>query len=109
MSDRESRNSFVLKNWYFPLKILICKEQNRSYKTKLQYTIMAFSASSFRVTEEDWLSEKDLSGPHTFFSMFLLLLKETHNYIFIWTQIDYKACITETSPYKSYPKFAPSK
>ena len=37
---------------------------------------MAFTACSFRVTEEDWLSETDLSGPHTFFWMFLLLLKE---------------------------------
>ena len=37
---------------------------------------MAFIASSFRVTEEDWLSETDLSGPHSFFWMFLLLLKE---------------------------------
>ena len=37
---------------------------------------MAFTASSFRVTEEDWLSETDLSGPHFFFWMFLLLLKE---------------------------------
>ena len=43
---------------------------------KLQYIIMAFTASSFRVTEEDWLSETDPSGPHSFFWMFLLLLKE---------------------------------
>ena len=37
---------------------------------------MAFTASSFRVTEEDWLSETDLSGPRSFFWKFLLLLKE---------------------------------
>ena len=37
---------------------------------------MAFTASSFRFTEEDWLSETDLSDPHSFFLMFLLLLKE---------------------------------
>ena len=37
---------------------------------------MAFSVSSVRVTEEDWLSETDLSGPHYFFWTFLLLLKE---------------------------------
>ena len=37
---------------------------------------MAFSASSLRATGEDWLSETDLSGPHSFFWMFLQLLKE---------------------------------
>ena len=28
---------------------------------------LAFIASSSRVTEEDWLSETDLSGPRSFF------------------------------------------
>ena len=46
------------------------------WNSKLQYIIMTFSASSFRVTVEDWLSETDLSGPCSFFWMFLLLLKE---------------------------------
>ena len=48
---------------------------------------MAFTASSFRVTEEDWLSETDLSGPHSFFGIFLLLLKEL---IIIFLFIDVK-------------------
>ena len=37
---------------------------------------LAFIASSFRVTKEDWLSKTDLSGPPSFFLMFSLLLKE---------------------------------
>ena len=37
---------------------------------------LAYIASSFRVTEEDRLSEIDLSGPPSLFWMFSLLLKE---------------------------------
>ena len=43
---------------------------------KLPYDCLAFIASSFRVTEEDRLSETDLSGPPSFFLMFSLLFKE---------------------------------
>ena len=44
---------------------------------------MAFTASSFRVTEEDLLSETDLSGPTLFLLNVSTALKGTHNYIFI--------------------------
>ena len=37
---------------------------------------LAFIASSFRGTEEDWLSETDLSGPPSSFRMFSLPLME---------------------------------
>ena len=57
--------------WFIPVIVWLLW-----WNSKLQYTIMAFSASSFRATEEDWLSETDLSGPHSFLWMFLLLLKE---------------------------------
>ena len=49
---------------------------------------LAFIASSFRVTEEDWLSETDLSGPPSFFCMFSLLLKELIFIFFIWFQVN---------------------
>ena len=45
--------------------------ETRNYSISL-----AFIASSFRVTEEDWLSETDLYVPPSFFWMFSLLLKE---------------------------------
>ena len=52
---------------------------------KLEIAVfLAFIASSFRVTEEDWLSETDLSGPPSFFWMFSLLLKEL---IFIFLSV----------------------
>ena len=37
---------------------------------KLEYDFLAFIVSSVRVTEEDWLSETDLSGPPYFFWVF---------------------------------------
>ena len=45
-------------------------------ETRNYSIFLAFIASSFRVTEEDCLSETDLSGPPSFFSMFSLFLKE---------------------------------
>ena len=47
---------------------------------------LAFIASSFSVTEEDLLSETDLSGPHSFLNVFTAL-KGTHLYIFICTNV----------------------
>ena len=43
---------------------------------KVQYDFLAFVANSFSVSEEDWLSETDLSDPPSSFRMFSLLLKE---------------------------------
>ena len=52
------------------------------WNSKLQYIFLAFFASSFRVTEEDWLSETAV-----WLILFLLnvstALKGTRNYIFI--------------------------
>ena len=46
------------------------------------YDFLAFIASSFRVTEEDLLSETDLSGPLSFFECFTAI-KGIHLYILL--------------------------
>ena len=70
---------------------------------------MAFTASSFRVTEEDWLSETDLTGPHSFFWMFLLLLKELIIiFLFLWLYTYYYFTILllfTVSPHLVYDLF----
>ena len=70
------------------------------WNSKLQYIIMALSASSFWVTEEDWLSETDLSDPHSFFWVFLLLLKELIiTFLFVVTAVGVVPCgICKKSP-----------
>ena len=55
-------------------------------ETRNYSIFLAFIASSLRVTEEDWLSEADLSGPSSFFWMFSLLLKELI-FIFLFNEI----------------------
>ena len=52
------------------------------WNSKLQYIFLAFFASSFRVTEEDWLSETAV-WPTLFLLNVSTALKGTHNYIFI--------------------------
>ena len=44
-------------------------------ETRNYSIVLAFIASSLNVTQEDWLSETDLSGPPSVFWMFSLLLK----------------------------------
>ena len=76
------------------------------------YDFLAFIASSFRVTEEDWLSETDLCCPRSFFWMFSLLFKELifiiylcyfdHFWIYISLCID---CLSETKHYSMFSLF----
>ena len=54
--------------------------ETRNYSIFMAFTAIA---SSFRVTEKDWLSETDLSGTTSFFWMFSLLLEEL-NFIFLF-------------------------
>ena len=53
-----------------------------SLKFKITIYFLAFFASSFRVTEEDWLSETAV-WPTLFLLNVSTALKGTHNYIFI--------------------------
>ena len=49
-----------------------CLVETRNYSM----LVPAFVASSFRVTDENYLFEKDMSGPSSFFCMFSSLLRE---------------------------------
>ena len=51
-------------------------------KLEIQYGFMAFIASLFRVTEEDCLSETDLSVPPSFSNVLLVLKELIFIYIF---------------------------
>ena len=52
------------------------------FKITVQYIFLAWFASSFKVTEEDWLSET-AAWPILFLLNVSTALEGTHNYIFI--------------------------